>query len=253
MKWTSQRPPAAVFWPAAPPPALFRLSPATSSPLPARRRRARSSTSPASASAAWAAATSRTAPRKTIVALCDVDPNYAGKTFAKYPNAKIYNDYRKMLDEQKDLDGIVIATPDHTHAVIAGGCMKAGKHVYCQKPLTHDVYEARHARQDRQRDRRRHPDGHPGPLDGRPAAGLRMDLGRRHRRDQRWMPGAACPTIPTATPAWSSQVERPPHRHARRCPKAWTGTCGSARRRCGPTTPRTTRWSGAAGGILAAA
>ena len=83
------------------------------------------------------------AKQNNIVALCDVDPTYAAKTFAKYPNAKVYKDYRKMLDEQKDIDGIVIATPDHTHAVIAAACMKAGKNVYCQKPLTHDVYEAR--------------------------------------------------------------------------------------------------------------
>ncbi len=83
------------------------------------------------------------AKENNIVALCDVDPNYAAHTFAKYPSAKVYKDYRKMLDEQKNLDGIVIATPDHTHAVIAAACMKAGKNVYCQKPLTHDVYEAR--------------------------------------------------------------------------------------------------------------
>jgi len=83
------------------------------------------------------------AKENNIVALCDVDPNYAQKTFARYPDAKIYTDYRRMLDEQKDIDAVVIATPDHTHAVIAAACMKAGKHVYCQKPLTHDVYEAR--------------------------------------------------------------------------------------------------------------
>ena len=48
-----------------------------------------------------------------------------------------------MLDKQKDIDGVLIATPDHTHAVISMAAMRAGKHVYCQKPLTHDVYEAR--------------------------------------------------------------------------------------------------------------
>ncbi|HWT81924.1 MAG TPA: Gfo/Idh/MocA family oxidoreductase, partial [Candidatus Methylomirabilis sp.] len=52
-------------------------------------------------------------------------------------------DYREMLDRQKDIDGLVIATPDHTHAVITMAAIRAGKHVYCQKPLTHDVYEAR--------------------------------------------------------------------------------------------------------------
>jgi predicted dehydrogenase len=80
---------------------------------------------------------------ENIVALCDVDPNYAANTIKKYPNAKFYIDYRQMFDRQKDIDGVVIATPDHTHAVISTAAMRAGKHVYCQKPLTHDVFEAR--------------------------------------------------------------------------------------------------------------
>jgi len=80
---------------------------------------------------------------ENIVALCDVDSNYAAETFKKYPKAKVYTDFRKMLDTQKDIDAVVIATPDHTHAVISMEAMRRGKHVYCQKPLTHDVYESR--------------------------------------------------------------------------------------------------------------
>ena len=81
---------------------------------------------------------------ENIIALCDVDPlNYAAKTIKKYPKAKVYVDFREMLEKQKDLDAVVIATPDHTHAVITMAAMKAGKHVYCQKPLTHNVWEAR--------------------------------------------------------------------------------------------------------------
>jgi len=80
---------------------------------------------------------------ENIVALCDVDPNYAARTFKRYPKAKTYTDYRKMLDAQKDIEAVVIATPDHTHAVITMAAIKAGKHVYTQKPLTHNVYEAR--------------------------------------------------------------------------------------------------------------
>jgi len=80
---------------------------------------------------------------ENIVALCDVDPGYAAHTIRKYPKAKVYVDYRAMLDREKDIDGVVVATPDHTHAVISIAAMKAGKHVYCQKPLTHDVYESR--------------------------------------------------------------------------------------------------------------
>ena len=80
---------------------------------------------------------------ENIVALCDVDKNYAAGTIRRYPNARFYVDYREMLDQQRDVDGVMIATPDHTHAVISTAAMRAGKHVYCQKPLTHDVYEAR--------------------------------------------------------------------------------------------------------------
>ena len=80
---------------------------------------------------------------QNIVALCDVDLNYAAKTIAKYPKAKVWTDYREMLEKQKDIDAVLIATPDHTHAVIAMAAIKAGKHVYCQKPLCHDLHEAR--------------------------------------------------------------------------------------------------------------
>ena len=80
---------------------------------------------------------------ENIVALCDVDPGDAANTVKRYPQAKFYLDYRQMLDRQKDIDGVLIATPDHTHAVISVAAMRAGKHVYCQKPLTHDVYESR--------------------------------------------------------------------------------------------------------------
>ena len=80
---------------------------------------------------------------ENIVALCDVDHNYAAGTIKRYPKAALYKDYRRMLDKQKDIDGVVIGTPDHTHAVISMAAIRAGKHVYCQKPLTHDVYEAR--------------------------------------------------------------------------------------------------------------
>jgi len=80
---------------------------------------------------------------ENIVALCDVDYAYAAETFKKYPQAKVYSDFREMLDKEKGIDAVMIATPDHTHAVIAMEAMRRGKHVYCQKPLTHDVYEAR--------------------------------------------------------------------------------------------------------------
>jgi len=80
---------------------------------------------------------------EAIVALCDVDPGYAAGTVKRYPSARFFTDYRVMLEKRKDIDAVVIATPDHTHAVITMAAIAAGKHVYTQKPLTHDVWEAR--------------------------------------------------------------------------------------------------------------
>ncbi len=79
-----------------------------------------------------------------LVALCDVDDNYAAKKFAQYPKAKRFKDFRVMLDKMgQEIDGVVIGTPDHTHAVIAMEAMKHHKHVYCEKPLAHTVHEVR--------------------------------------------------------------------------------------------------------------
>jgi len=71
---------------------------------------------------------------QNIVALCDCDHDYANPVFETYPGAKRYMDYRRMLEEQKDIDAVVIATPDHTHAVTAAAAMELGKHVYLQNP-----------------------------------------------------------------------------------------------------------------------
>src|SRR5689334_9381031 len=74
-----------------------------------------------------------------LVALCDVDDNYAAKKFNQYPDAKKFKDFRVMLDQMgKDIDAVVIGTPDHCHAVITMEAMRRGKHVYCEKPLTHN-------------------------------------------------------------------------------------------------------------------
>jgi predicted dehydrogenase len=81
--------------------------------------------------------------KNNIAALCDVDWIRAKKMFDKFPNAKRYRDYREMFDKEKDIDAVTITTPDHTHAVIATAAMQLGKHVYVQKPLTHDIYETR--------------------------------------------------------------------------------------------------------------
>ncbi|PRY15499.1 oxidoreductase family protein [Pontibacter ummariensis] len=76
--------------------------------------------------------------------LCDVDDRRAANSRLKFPKAKYYKDYREMLDkEAKHIDAVSISTPDHNHAVQAMAAMQLGKHVYVQKPLTHDIYEAR--------------------------------------------------------------------------------------------------------------
>jgi hypothetical protein len=80
---------------------------------------------------------------ENVVALCDVDANTLARAHERHPSANTYKDFRKMLETEKTLDAIVIATPDHLHATIAAAAMKMGKHIYCQKPLTQTVYEAR--------------------------------------------------------------------------------------------------------------
>lgn len=79
-----------------------------------------------------------------VVALCDVDWNEnVSKAFTEFPKAKRYKDFRVMLEKQKDIDAVVISTPDHTHGVIAMAAIAMGKHIYCEKPLAHSLNEVR--------------------------------------------------------------------------------------------------------------
>jgi len=81
---------------------------------------------------------------QNMVALCDVDFKYAAKKLGQFPKAAQFKDFRVMLDKMdKEIDAVIIGTPDHTHAVIALEAMKRGKHVYCEKPLAHTVDEVR--------------------------------------------------------------------------------------------------------------
>ncbi len=81
---------------------------------------------------------------ENVVALCDVDTSQCTKTVEKFPKAQFFKDFRKMLDERgKEIDAVTISTPDHTHAVATMAAMDLGIHVYVQKPLTHNIYEAR--------------------------------------------------------------------------------------------------------------
>ncbi len=81
---------------------------------------------------------------ENIVALCDVDWKYASALFNQFPDAKKFYDWREMFDRMgKDIDAVVVGTPDHSHAIVSLNAMKMGKHVYCEKPLTHSVWESR--------------------------------------------------------------------------------------------------------------
>lgn len=79
-----------------------------------------------------------------VVAMCDIDEEILGKKKEEFANAKTFFDYRKMLDElENDIDAVTVSVPDHCHAVAALHAMRMGKHIYCQKPLTHSIEEAR--------------------------------------------------------------------------------------------------------------
>jgi predicted dehydrogenase len=84
---------------------------------------------------------------ENVVALCDPDDARAARSFGRYPNVQKFKDYRQMLDKQRDIEAVVVSTPDHTHAHASITAMRMGKHCYCEKPLTHDVWEARQMRE----------------------------------------------------------------------------------------------------------
>jgi predicted dehydrogenase len=90
------------------------------------------------------AANIRAVSSQNIVALCDVDERSAAQAFNEFPKAKKYFDFRRMFDElHQQIDAVVVSTPDHTHAPASVLAMKLGKHVYCEKPLCHSIFEAR--------------------------------------------------------------------------------------------------------------
>ena len=91
-------------------------------------------------------ANKKTFKHANIYALCDVDHDYAGPILAGYPKAKKYKDFREMIDKEKEIDAVLIGTPDHNHAVIASYAMKAGKHVFVEKPMAKTIYETRYLR-----------------------------------------------------------------------------------------------------------
>src|SRR5690606_16979352 len=94
----------------------------------------------------WSDLTSVAAsPSADVVALCDVDSSrdHLGRAAQRYPQARQYEDWRQLLDEGDDVHAVLVSTPDFMHAPIGLAAIQFGKHVYCEKPLTHTVFEAR--------------------------------------------------------------------------------------------------------------
>ncbi|MBM4028589.1 MAG: hypothetical protein FJ280_24810, partial [Planctomycetes bacterium] len=86
-------------------------------------------------------------PAENITVLCDVNQDAVEAAARKFPQAKKYNDFRRVFDNPKDFDAVIVSTTEHTHALATYLALTHGKHVYCEKPLTHDVWEARLIRQ----------------------------------------------------------------------------------------------------------
>ena len=113
---------------------------------PQSQARQQATTTPAATAAASTERVVESYKHANIYALCDVDLDFAGHVMAGYPKAKKYQDFREMLDKEKEIDAVMIGTPDHTHAIIASAAMKAGKHVYVEKPMVKTIYEVRYLR-----------------------------------------------------------------------------------------------------------
>ena len=116
---------------------------------------------------------------ENIVALCDVDSVKAAGTFKAFPNAEQFRDYRVLLEKRRDIEAVMIATPDHMHAPITIAALRAGKHVYVEKPMAHSIEEARVMARVAQGNRARHPDGQQRTRRRRTPPDPRVSPGRR--------------------------------------------------------------------------
>ncbi|MFW6078212.1 MAG: Gfo/Idh/MocA family protein [Gemmatimonadota bacterium] len=144
---------------------------------------------------------------ENVVALCDVDWSRAEETFAKYPKATRYRDFREMLEtEGANIDAVTISTPDHTHGVAALMALRMGKHVYCQKPLARTIHEVREIAREAER------------------AGVVTQMGNQGhasdetRRIREWVEAGAIGTVRrveywTNRPIWPQGTDRPTEAH----------------------------------------
>lgn len=161
---------------------------------------------------------------ENIVALCDADEKQAAGQLKKYPQARFYRDWRRMLDQEKTLDAVIISAPDHVHAVAATAAMRRRLHVYCQKPLTQTVYEARVLRKMAKQYGVATQMGNQGSAeDGlrRAVEVIQAGLIGQVREVHVW----------SNRPIWPQGMDRPAGSDP--CRTGWTGICGWARRRGG--------------------
>ena len=158
-----------------------------------------------------------------IVALCDVDHRRTAASYAAFPKAARYKDFRRMFDkEAKRIDAVSVGTPDHIHAVAAAAAIRAGKHVYCQKPLTHTLHECRTLAQAAR------------------AAGVMTQMGNQGhategaRLTNEWIQAGVIGEV-REVHTWSDRAAGGGSRGStvparrRPCRKRWTGTSGWAR------------------------
>ncbi len=177
---------------------------------------------------------------ENIVALCDVDDDRAGESFAKFPKARKFRDFRKMLDAMhREIDAVVVSTPDHMHAPISLAAMELGKHVYCEKPLTWGIGEARRMAQVAREKKLATQMGTQGMAGNRSRAGIEVirtgvlgeitDLHVWTDRPADWWPqGIDRPEGAPPTPKtldwdlWLGVAPKRPY-HPEYCPFVWRG------------------------------
>jgi hypothetical protein len=174
-----------------------------------------------------------------------VDGYYGTQTRSgQYRGCAAYSDFRELLEKQKDVDAVVVCTTDNLHAAVSAAAMKKGKHVFCQKPLTHTIYEARRIAEIARET----------GVATQIAVANQASESTRQLCEWIW-DGAIGPVREvknwSSRPFWPQGIERP--KETNRCRKVWIGICGWGRRRNGLSTMLICRLCGAAGLISVAA